>query len=148
MLKDRLIGTWQLVSMVSLLPDGSKVHPFGEQLLGMLMYDGQGNMSVQLMRGDRAPFQSADPMRSQGEEAKAALDGAAVYFGTYEVDEKTDVVSHHVQGSLFPNWIGTVQRRKAVLDGQQLFLRTDPLTLGGSHSVFVLEWRRLTPSST
>ncbi|NTX52235.1 lipocalin-like domain-containing protein [Myxococcus sp. CA039A] len=148
MLKDGLVGTWQLVSLASLLPDGSRAHPFGHQLLGMLMYDKHGNMSVQLMRGDRARFQSADLLGSQEKEAKAALDGAAVYFGTYEVDEETDTVSHHIQGSLFPNWMGTVQRRKAVLDGHRLFLRTEPLAFGGSQAAVVLEWRRLTPSST
>ena len=33
------------------------------------------------------------------------------YWGTYEVDDTADTVTHHVEGSLAPTWVGTVQVR-------------------------------------
>ncbi|MFY1830961.1 lipocalin-like domain-containing protein [Myxococcus fulvus] len=146
MLKDELVGAWKLVSLENVQPDGRRNHPFGIHLLGRLMYDAQGNMSVQLMRRDRAPFESPDPLASQAEETKAAMDGSAVYFGTYSVDEETRVVSHAIEGSLFPNWTGSVQRRHALVEGEKLSLRTEPMSIGGSSAVMVLTWRRVGPS--
>ncbi|AKF85177.1 Lipocalin-like domain-containing protein [Myxococcus fulvus] len=144
MLKDELVGTWKLLSMEYVQPDGRRNHPFGIHLLGCLMYDAHGNMSVQLMRKDRASFESPDPLASQPQETKAAMDGATFYFGTYSVDEETRVVSHAIEGSLFPNWQGVVQRRHAVVEAEKLSLRTEPMPFKGSHGVMVLTWRRLT----
>ena len=143
MLKDKVVGTWQLISVESLLPDGSRSHPYGQNPLGILIYDRHGNMAVQIMRRDRAPFQSADLKGGMAHEVKEALDGAAVYFGTYQTEEQTDTVCHYIEGSLFPNWIGTVQRRKATVDGNRLVLETGPLLVGGGESVVVLVWQRL-----
>lgn len=147
MLKDRLVGTWQLKAVEGRLPDGGRNHPYGRDPLGILIYDRHGNMAVQLMNRDRPPFKSADLKGGTAQEAKDALDGAAVYFGTYETDEQTDTVCHHIKGSVFPNWIGTVQRRKATLEGNRLVLSTGPLLMGGSESDIVLEWQREAPSS-
>ncbi|WP_257463496.1 lipocalin-like domain-containing protein [Archangium lipolyticum] len=147
MLKDRLVGTWQLISVEGRLPDGSRDYPYGQNPLGILMYDRLGNMAVQLMGRDRPPFESADLKGGSAQEAKDALDGAAVYFGTYETEEQTDTVCHHITGSVFPNWIGTVQRRKATVKGNRLVLSTEPLLMGGSESVVVLEWQRMAPSA-
>jgi hypothetical protein len=147
MLKERLIGTWQLITVEGRLPDGRRNSPYGQNPLGMLIYDRSGNMAVQLMDRDRLSFMSADLKGGTAQEAKAALDGAAMYFGTYETDERSDTVCHHIQGSVFPNWIGTVQRRKAAMEGNRPRLSTGPLLMGGSESELVLEWRRVAPSA-
>lgn len=147
MLKDRLVGTWHLVSVEGRLPDGSRNHPYGRTPLGILIYDRHGSMAVQIMSRDRPPFKSVDLKGGTPQEAKDALDGAAVYFGTYETEEQTDTVCHHIQGSVFPNWIGTVQRRKATVEGNRLVLSTGLMLMGGSESEVVLEWQRLAPSS-
>jgi hypothetical protein len=145
MLKERLVGTWQLMAVEGRLPDGRRNHPYGQNPLGVLIYDSHGNMAVQIMDRDRPAFQSTDLKGGTAQEAKQALDGAAVYFGTYDTDEQTDTVCHHIQGSVFPNWIGTVQRRKATLKGNRLVLSTGPLLMGGSAADIVLEWQRVPP---
>jgi len=129
------------------LPDGGRNYPYGQNPLGVLVYDSRGNMAVQIMDRDRPSFRSPDLKGGTAQEAKNALDGAAVYFGTYDTEEQTDTVCHHIQGSVFPNWIGTVQRRKATLEGNRLVLRTGPLLMGGSAADIVLEWQRVTPLS-
>ncbi|KFA92168.1 lipocalin-like domain-containing protein [Archangium violaceum] len=55
----------------------------------------------------------------------------------------TGTVCHHITGSVFPNWIGTVQRRKATVKGNRLVLSSESLLMGGSESVVVLEWQRM-----
>jgi hypothetical protein len=46
------------------------------------------------------------------------------YCGRHEV--RGDQVVHHIEQSLFPNWLGTNQQRFIKLDGNRLTLTTDP----------------------
>ncbi len=63
------------------------------------------------------------------------------YGGRFEIEG--DTVRHDVETSLFPNWIGTVQRRRRELaeDGRLLTLTPPPLSLGGLVRVQRLTWR-------
>lgn len=45
-------------------------------------------------------------------EVRDILTGFNAYFGTYEIEEASDTVIHHVQGSLIPSWVGADLRRK------------------------------------
>jgi Lipocalin-like domain len=62
------------------------------------------------------------------------------YCGRYEVEG--DVVVHHIEMSLFPNWVGGDQRRQSELSGDKLVLRTPPMELGGDLIVNELRWIR------
>jgi Lipocalin-like domain len=42
-----------------------------------------------------------------------------------------DTVLHHVELSLFPNWVGVTQERLVKISGDQLTLSTRPLLLQG-----------------
>ena len=65
------------------------------------------------------------------------------YFGTYEVDEATRTITHHIIGSAFPNWAGTVQRRFYELDHDRLRLTTPALPAGsGVTMTGILTWHR------
>jgi hypothetical protein len=55
------------------------------------------------------------------------LSSFSAYFGTFEVDESTRTVIHHVQGALIPSWVGSDQRR------QYEFSRSNRLVLTVSH---------------
>ena len=50
------------------------------------------------------------------------------YFGHYTVDEKAGTVTHHVEGSLYPEDLGSDWVRPFTLDGDKLTLR---LSSGG-----------------
>ena len=54
------------------------------------------------------------------------------------------MVTHHVETSLFPNWIGTEQRRQWVLDDEAgvLTLTSPRLAVGGVTRVQRLTWGR------
>ncbi len=86
--RERLIGAWHLVSISAPGPDGKTM--VVSQPIGMLIYTRDGHMSVQLMYPESAGAQSNQYER-QGFEAS---------FGSYDVNEVTHTLTHHVQGSV------------------------------------------------
>ena len=52
------------------------------------------------------------------------------YFGRYTVDEKAGTVTHHVEGSLFPEDLGQDWVRPFTLEGDRLTLRLTSATDG------------------
>ncbi len=54
------------------------------------------------------------------EHALAAYNAYVAYFGTYTVDTEKHVVTHHVRGSLSPDYTDTDQPRPFKLDGGRL----------------------------
>jgi Lipocalin-like domain len=121
-LRDRLSGSWRLVSFTLKHPAGRETHPYGKDAIGMLSYDGHGHMAGQIMSRRRPAFASERPRGGTDDEVRAAFDGYIAYFGTYSVDEAASVVTHQVEGSLLPNWIGTPQRRNVAFRDGRLVL--------------------------
>ena len=121
--KENLIGTWHLVSSEFRHADGEVTYPLGKNAVGLLIYTTEGYMAVQLMRSDRPAFVSDDVFQGTPEEIKAAYEGFAAYFGTYTVDEVAGTITHHVQGHIFPNRIGSKATRAFTLVDQCLTLR-------------------------
>lgn len=122
MKKEKLIGTWKFESMKLGTEKGEVIYPYGEKLFGMLIYTQSGYMSVLLMNPDRKGFSSDDPLGGTPEEIKEAYKGFDAYCGTYTVDEEKGTVTHHVEGSKFPNWVGTKQVRYFKFSDDKLLL--------------------------
>ena len=83
------------------------------------------------MKAHRPLFASGDQGVGTSEEMSAALGGYVAYCGTYSVDETARVVTHSLTMSLFPNWVGTEQRRHVVFNGDQLTLNTPAMSFLG-----------------
>ena len=86
--KERLIGAWRLVRIESPGPDGKPDEI--PQPQAMLIYTLDGHMSVQLMY----------PKEASSLSNEYVLNGYEASFGSYEVDEETHTLTHHVQGSV------------------------------------------------
>ena len=56
------------------------------------------------------------------EEVREAVTGFVAYFGSYEVDDATQTVTHHVEANLVPSWVGTSLKRRFHWDGARLVL--------------------------
>jgi hypothetical protein len=95
--------------------------------------------------GDRPRFATDDVTGGSAEEQAQAFATFIAYGGRYAVDG--DTVTHTVETSLFPNWIGTEQRRRFALsdDGRMLTLTSPPLVLGGATRIQRLVWERVGP---
>lgn len=140
--KEMLLGTWKLVSSVGVYSDGRVTHNYGENPEGLLVYDRQGNFSGQIQGQVRPLFESGNLLRGEPEEIKAAFEGYVAYYGKYEVDEDAACLTHYVEGSLFPNWVGDTQTRFYSFEGTKLILKTAPF-VGKKHSItHTLVWER------
>lgn len=140
--KDKIIGTWKLISWVYQDQKGNVVHYFGEDAVGILMYDTHGYMNAQLMKTNRKKFTSNSISGGTSEETKGAFDSYIAYFGKYDEVRPGEIV-HRVEGSLFPNWHEDNQIRFAVLEGNRLTLSTLPMDINGADIVFHVTWERL-----
>jgi hypothetical protein len=119
-----VIGVWTLRSCVRTFANGHKEYPFGEKPVGRIEYDKEGRMFALLMRPGRsstvAPGLELDA--ASVEEVREAVTGFVAYYGSYEVDDVSQIVTHHVEASLMPSWVGTSLKRHFRWDGERLLL--------------------------
>jgi len=141
---DDFVGTWRPVSWELRDAAGTTSYPFGREALGYLIYAADGYMSATLMRPDRPRFGAADILGGAVTEQAAAAATYIAYAGPYTV--RAEQVVHHVEVSLFPNWIGTDQERSYAFAGNRLTLSTAPLFVAGSEQRAHLIWERVAGS--
>ena len=140
----QFIGTWKIVSVEERRANGEVVEPrYGARPSGYIMYDATGHVAVQIMKPGRPRFASDDAAQATAAEAKSAFDGYGAYFGTYEVNEAEGYVVHHVEGSVFPNYVGSDQKRGFELSADQLILKPPPRQVGGEQHTTRVTWQRV-----
>jgi hypothetical protein len=125
-LKEQLVGTWSVVSWEQKKANGSKLQQFGANPTGIAFFDAGGRYIITVMRSDRAGYAGNALWQGTAEENKATAEGTMTYFGTYSVNEVDRSIAVHVEGSSFPNWNGTVQKRMVAITGDQLTLTVHP----------------------
>ncbi len=86
--REKLIGAWHMAHIEAPGPDGKPSDI--PQPKGMLIYTRDGHMSVQLMY----------PKSTNARSNEYVQDGYEASFGSYEVDEATHTLIHHVLGSV------------------------------------------------
>jgi len=136
-----LVGAWRLISWENQAADGQLSYPMGADALGYLIYTAEGRFSVTISRADRPRFTGGDLLGGTLPEKARAAEGFVAYAGWYTCHG--DQVVHHVELSLFPNWVGTDQQRFADLSDDTLILSANPLLLAGKRQVPRLVWRRV-----
>jgi hypothetical protein len=137
-----LIGTWRLVSWENRsLVDGQISYPLGKDAVGYIMYNQEGYMFVAIMGSNRLKFAAEDLLSGTPEEEVQAEETYVSYCGKYEF--RGDTVIHHVELSLFPNWVGVEQERLVELRGDRLTLSTRPILLRGTQQIAHLIWERV-----
>jgi hypothetical protein len=114
----RLVGAWELVNYEIIAADGSR-RP-GTYDRGQISYDASGRMSAHLMNSANTADQTP-----QTDDARAAAYRRYLgYYGPFVVDEAKGIVTHIVDGSSNPSWVGSRQVRYYELsaDNAQLTL--------------------------
>ena len=92
----KLIGTWRLVAFTS---DSASMAMRGAKPTGLLIYDATGHMAAQIAPDRRRPSWPQKQLPTP-QQALDAVTGYAAYFGTYKVDAKSHMVTHHREGAL------------------------------------------------
>jgi len=136
---DDLVGTWQLLSWTQ--RRGKKeILPMGEAPVGLVVYSGDGFMSVNIMRRGREHMTSGDFVSASGEEKAGAFGSYLGYAGTYELRE--DCIVHRVACASYPNWVGEDQVRYPRLERDTLTLEAAARVVNGVSIAATLVWRR------
>ena len=137
-LKERMVGSWKLVSW-NVVSGGTERPPaMGSGAVGIITYSPDGYMCVNIMAPNRPKFASPDFSASSLNEKSGAFESFIGYCGRYEVNEAERFVTHQLDTSSFPNWTGSAQKRFVELSGGQIKLTTPPI----SNQVHVLVWER------
>jgi hypothetical protein len=121
----RLIGAWRLKEWSEHIATGETRYPLGETATGQLIYSEDGHVAAQLMRAGVPKFAQDDWRKATGAEEGPAWMGYFGYWGSFSIDEEKHAVIHHIEGSWFPNLLGTDQVRVYKIEGQQLILDAD-----------------------
>jgi hypothetical protein len=133
----RLVGSWELVSYEIFNADGTR-RP-GVYDRGQISYDASGRMSAHLMHSSNKAEQTpqTDDLRA------AAYRRYLGYWGPFVVDSAAGHVTHIVEGSSNPSWVGSRQVRYYELsaDGAQLTLSLRD----GARVTQSLVWKRSRP---
>ena len=143
---NRFVGVWRLVSYESKdKVSGEVLHPYGANPVGRIAYDAAGRMSAQLMRpgrraiGGSSTRGSASAVRDASpDDMREILSGFTAYFGTFDIDESSRTVIHHVEAHLIPGWVGADLRRSYEFSGADRLILTASL----DQSVNRLVWQR------
>jgi hypothetical protein len=135
-----VVGTWRLKRWETRTADERGAYPLGLDAVGYLIYTAGGHMAVAMMRANRPSFAGDDLLGGTPEEKAMAATDYVTYCGRYEIRNGT--VIHHIELSLFPNWVGVAQVRFAGVEADQLTITTEPLAIGGA-TVNRLVWERV-----
>jgi len=141
-LRERLIGTWRLVSWGVLFERVEVPVPMGRGATGLLTYSPDGYMSVNIMAPNRPKFASSDFMGGTANEKAEAFETFIGYSGLYEVNEEGRFVTHDLQTCSYPNWSNTIQKRFIDLTEDRLRLTSPPVLSDGKEVIGVLVWSR------
>lgn len=137
----RLVGTWTLVLVDNVLPDGSRIHLYGDAPQGILTFDARGRYTLQILRTGRPKFAANDKSKGTPEENAAAVQGSNAHWGRYAISETDGTLTFFIDHASFPNWEGTQQKRKYTINGDRLkYIVPAPTT--GAKAIGEVEWQR------
>ena len=113
-IQNQLVGAWRLAWLEEQGADGK---PHRTDGTGILVYTSDGHMSVQIMAHESGTPSAVEPVQyGQG--------GYEAYYGRYDVNERTQSVTHHVEGALVRSLIGHDLTRVYRFSGKQLILKS------------------------
>jgi hypothetical protein len=139
--KDKLIGTWKLVSAVSEeLATGQKTNIYKGTPIGFITYGTDGRVMTIVVDSARKKPTGAVATAT---EAEALFRSMAAYAGTYTIEGNQ--VIHRPDVSWNETWTSTDQVREYKFDGERLILATSPSpdAFTGKMSVRTLVWEKI-----
>lgn len=149
---EQFVGAWRLLKVETIRPNGEVIYPFyGKNPEGMLIYDRNGWMSVQIVSDPKPAVPREDSRESfiaaPANEKVIAINGYYAYYGTWTVDVLHSTITHHIQQSLYPGERGEIGERHFALEGNRLTLLAKAHEMGEDHQRRLV-WERAAASVT
>jgi Lipocalin-like domain len=144
----QLIGAWRLAAIEYSGPQGETADPYYQAgSSGILIYDSSGWMSVQITAQNRRKWEVPAVRVPRATERDAALKAEAFdtyysYYGTWDFDAATSVVTHHVKSSVIPAETGLDYTQTVTLENGRLIF-TVRSGSPGMETVRKKVWERL-----
>lgn len=70
---DNFVGTWSLIAVDNIYPDGKRTHPYGENPVGLLIFDHNGNYAIQIYKAVRPKVSGNDKNKATPDENAAIV---------------------------------------------------------------------------
>lgn len=131
MLKDQLVGTWNVVSWERSAPDGTKVHTFGTSPQGINFFGDNGRFFVFFARSDLPKLASNIRAKATPQEAMALYQGTIAYHGTYTIDDAAKAINLRIEVTTFPNQAREQKRMIVSIADNDLTYTNPAATAGG-----------------
>lgn len=126
----KLVGTWRLIEYTDFdTATGKATHPYGAHPKGYFTYTKAGIVNLNIS-AEKPIIVSADSEYIKQFSLGALLDNACGYFGTYTIDAKNSIVTHHVKGGSVLSYIGTDQPRHFILKEDTLLIGDPEFKIG------------------
>lgn len=138
-LAEQIVGTWVLVSSHDIEADGTRTDTWGAEPLGTYVFDAKGRFAQIVMRSDLPRVARREDTTDA--QAKAVVMGSLAMFGTYTVDESTQVVSVRFEACTFASFTGAEGTRVVERISADELLFTNAGRAGGRRGESV--WRRV-----
>jgi hypothetical protein len=142
-LESKIQGTWWLLSREDYTKDGQRRidHILGSDPIAILVY-ASNYFAAQFMKRERNADSFAQATAA-GRNNTAAVGGYDAYFGTYQIDRKTNQVAHTLVGSINPENIGMTVYRDLQVENDKLIIKLDTTTQQGEPVTRTLTWKRI-----
>ena len=135
-----VVGTWTLVSSVT-EKEGVRTDQFGAGARGSLVLDASGHFMLTIIGPDLPRFASNNRAGGTTEENRAVVSRSIAMIGTYAVNAADKTLVFKVDGSTFPNWNGTEQKRLLASTSKDELRYVTPTASSGG--VGTVTWRRV-----
>jgi hypothetical protein len=125
-LKEQILGTWTLVSLAEVYPDGRRDNPWGPTLKGSVSFDSSGKYMLMILGADLA-----NPTGKPQESSRMVV----AHFGSYAVDEVAKTVTYTAERATTPAFDGLARKANVTVKGDELQQTSAPVK--GPQGTFV-----------
>ena len=115
---------------------------FGDNPRGRMILTPDGYYSNTSSVATLPKVAAGNRQKGTAEENKAILDGSITHYGRYTIDDGGKTLTMHIEGSSFPNWEGTTQKRPLRVSGDQLIYTVATPSTGGAATPDIV-WKRI-----
>ena len=120
---NKLVGTWRLIEYTDLDTLTHKwTYPYGKNPRGYFTYTSTNIVNLKIST-DKPLLLTEDSLKKSSISCYNFIENYSFgYFGTYSIDWKKSIVTHHVKGGSVPWYIDTEQPRPFILKGDTLII--------------------------